>query len=181
LYDSRSLNKPSPREKIRVRRWFQALRQWQAQGSLVPGSNLRAVLSSLHRRFRHAHQLPQWLLELPLLAWAGLGTVIGGFYRFQHPDAADDAIVRFAFGLFLWLLAGAMFLPPAKPRSHLSSAGYKAGLVLTGALMGVAAALFGIGGSTLAVPALVLFFGVPIHRAIATAAALIVATALVGA
>jgi uncharacterized protein len=47
--------------------------------------------------------------------------------------------------------------------------------------MGIAAALFGIGGSVLVVPALVTVFGVPIHRAIATATALIVMTALVGA
>ncbi len=47
--------------------------------------------------------------------------------------------------------------------------------------MAMSAALFGIGGTTLVVPALVVFFGVTIHRAVATATALIVMTALVGA
>lgn len=121
------------------------------------------------------------LLERRLLVWAGLGTVFGGIIGSNILVAADDAIVRFTFGLFLWALAGTMFLPPVRPHAHAASAAYNAGLVLTGALMGLAAALFGIGGSTLVVPALMLFFGVPIHKAIATAAALIVATALVGA
>ena len=121
------------------------------------------------------------LLEIPLLAWTGLGTVIGGVVGSNILIAADDEIVRFAFGVFLWTLAATMFLPPTQPKAHLAPVSYKAGLVVTGVLMAMSAALFGIGGTTLVVPALVLLFGVPIHRAIATATALIVLTALVGA
>lgn len=120
-------------------------------------------------------------LELRLLVWTCLGTIIGGVVGSNILIAADDRLVRFAFGVFLWVLAGTMFLPPAQPRSHVFSARDKAGLVLIGIFTGMAAALFGIGGALLVVTALVLFFGVPIHRAIATATALIVSTALVGA
>jgi uncharacterized membrane protein YfcA len=121
------------------------------------------------------------LLEVRLLAWTGVGTLIGGIAGSQILIAADDAIVRVSFGIFLWVLAAAMFVPPTQRHSHLSPAGFKAGLVATGAAMAMSAALFGIGGTTLVVPALVVFFGVTIHRAVATATALIVMTALVGA
>ncbi|MGH8727478.1 MAG: sulfite exporter TauE/SafE family protein [Burkholderiales bacterium] len=120
-------------------------------------------------------------LELRLLLWTCIGTVIGGVLGSNLLIAADDRLVRLAFGIFLWVLAAAMFLPPVKPREHAYSARDKAGLVLTGACMGLAAAVFGIGGALLVVTALVLFFGIAIHSAIATATALIVATALTGA
>jgi hypothetical protein len=123
------------------------------------------------------------LLDRNLVLWTGLGTIFGAIFGAHLLIVSDDRWVRFGFGIFLWAVAASMYLPTAKERlkGHIPSTRYKAGLVLTGILMGIVSGLFGIGGTTLVVPALVVFFGVTIHQAIATATALIVVTALSGA
>ncbi|MDP8298741.1 MAG: sulfite exporter TauE/SafE family protein [Candidatus Tantalella remota] len=54
-------------------------------------------------------------------------------------------------------------------------------LLVLGCIAGICSALFGIGGGVVVVPALNLFWGIPIHEAIATSLAVIVPTAAVGA
>lgn len=134
-----------------------------------------AYAAYIHRR--------NGLLDRNLVLWTGLGTIFGAIIGSQLLLVSDDRLVRFGFGLFLWAVAASMYLPAAKERlkDHIPSSRYKAGLVLTGSLMGIVSGLFGIGGTTLVVPALIIFFGIRIHQAIATATALIVVTALSGA
>jgi hypothetical protein len=134
-----------------------------------------AYAAYMHRR--------NGLLDSNLVLWTGLGTIFGAMIGAQLLIVSDDRLVRFGFGLFLWAVAASMYLPTAKERlkDQVTSHRYKAGLVLTGCLMGIVSGLFGIGGTTLVVPALIVFFGIRIHQAIATATALVVVTALSGA
>jgi uncharacterized membrane protein YfcA len=122
------------------------------------------------------------LLKPDLVLWTALGTIVGSLIGVTAMIATDDRITRLAFGLFLWLVAMMMYLPKAKERAtdYVPTAKYKGGLLLTGCFMGTVSSLFGIGGATLIVPALIVFFGIAIHQAIATATALIVATAFFG-
>jgi uncharacterized protein len=123
------------------------------------------------------------MLERDLVVYTGLGAIIGALFGAQLMIASDDQVVRLCFGIFLWVVALSMYLPKAKEREvgQKTSRTYRWSLVLTGCFMGVVSGLFGIGGTTLLVPAMVIFFGVTIHRAIATATALIVVAAFVGA
>lgn len=123
------------------------------------------------------------LLDRTLLLWTGAGTTVGAMLGVNIMVAADGQAVRFGFGCFLWLVAASMYLPKVELREQdqAVSPGYKAGLLLTGCLMGTVSGLFGIGGTTLVVPALVVLFGIAIHQAIATATGLIVISALWGA
>lgn len=121
-------------------------------------------------------------LKLGLMLWAGVGTLIGASLGAHIMVATDDRLVRFAFGLFLWLVAASMFLPKAQPRphDHVASWQYNTGLMTVGLLMGMVSALFGVGGGALLVPALVVLFGISIHHAIATSTAIIGLTAVFG-
>ena len=134
-----------------------------------------AYSARIHRR--------SGLLDGSLLLWLALGTMAGTLLGSHLMVASDDRVLRLSFGIFLWLVAASMYLPPvpARPPGSPPSSRYRFGLVLTGLGVGIVASLFGIGGTTLLVPALMLFFGIAIHQAIATATALIVVTALFGA
>ncbi len=119
-------------------------------------------------------------LDLRLVLRMGLGTVCGALLGAHFLLQVDNGPVRYAFGVFLWIVAASMLLPRAAARPHDASIslGAQLGLVLIGVFMGVAASLFGIGGAALVVPALILFFGVSVHRAIAAASAMILVTAV---
>jgi hypothetical protein len=118
-------------------------------------------------------------LDLRLILRMALGTVCGALLGAHLLMHADNRAVRFAFGIFLWMVAASMLLPRAA-RAHDASISLRAqlGLVLIGVFMGAAASLFGIGGAALVVPALILFFGISVHRAIAAASAMILVTAV---
>lgn len=133
-----------------------------------------AYSSRLHRR--------NGLLDLGLVLWTSFGTMAGSVLGAHLMVISEGRLVRLGFGLFLWAMAASLFLPAASPRPQgfVASSRYRAGLVVTGLGVGTLAALFGIGGTTLLVPALILFFGIAIHQAVATATALIVVTAISG-
>jgi uncharacterized membrane protein YfcA len=124
----------------------------------------------------------QKLLNWRLMLWAAIGTLLGASLGAHVMIASNDQLVRIAFGLFLWLVAASMFLPKAQPRpqDHRGSPGYNLGLLVVGMIMGGISALFGVGGGALLVPALVVFFGIAIHTAVATSTGIIVFTALFG-
>lgn len=134
-----------------------------------------AYAALIHRR--------NGLLDATLVLWTGGGTTVGAMIGANVMVASDGQLVRLGFGCFLWLVAASLYLPKVQPRpqDHVASIKYKAGLLLTGCLMGTVSGLFGIGGTTLVVPALVVLFGIAIHQAIATATALIVVSAFWGA
>jgi uncharacterized protein len=119
-------------------------------------------------------------LDLRLTLWMGIGTVGGAFAGSHLLLGADNNFVRLAFGIFLWTVAASMLLPKAELRPHREAISplYKLGLAGMGLAMGVIASLFGVGGAALAVPALMLFFGVSVHHAIAAASSMIVLTAV---
>ena len=126
------------------------------------------------RVFQDTHK-KEWLITALCTKSELYGIEIDGCPRFL-------LLVRFAFGLFLWLVAASMFLPKAQPRphDHVASWQYNTGLMTVGILMGMVSALFGVGGGALLVPALVVLFGISIHHAIATSTAIIGLTAVFG-
>jgi len=123
------------------------------------------------------------MLERDLVIYTGCGAILGAVFGSHLMIASDAHVVRLSFGFFLWTVALCMYLPKARERQRgeQTSRRYRLGLVLTGWFMGMVSGLFGIGGTTLLVPALIIFFGVAIHHAIATATALIVVSAIFGA
>ncbi len=124
----------------------------------------------------------QGLLQARLLLWAGIGILLGANLGARVMIASDDHLVRIGFGVFLWLVAASLFLPRATLQAHdaVHTWRYNAGLLAVGLLMGAVSSLFGVGGGALLVPALTVLFGVAIHNAVATSAAVVVLTALFG-
>jgi len=119
-------------------------------------------------------------LDLRLALWMGAGTILGAFAGAHLLLNVDNRFVRLAFGIFLWSVAASLLLPKATPHPHQIGWGDRAGLIVLGLVMGTLAALFGIGGTALAVPVLVGLFGLSMHRAIAASTSMIVITALFG-
>jgi uncharacterized membrane protein YfcA len=123
------------------------------------------------------------LLDMPILFYLAIGSFIGAIVGSHIMVASDDRVIRFAFGIFFWILAAAMFLPKPKPHPDTNKIVLKPFqyiiLFLLGCFTGLVSSLFGIGGGIIVTVALT-FFGVSIHRAIANVTALIVVTALIG-
>ncbi len=101
-------------------------------------------------------------------------------------SGSGESLLRGAFGFFLLSLCGVdiyrLFVP--KPRelepAELQRPTWRLAAIVS-VPTGVLAGLFGVGGGALAVPLQRRFLGMPIRRAIANSATVIIATSLVGA
>jgi len=115
-------------------------------------------------RAHHARGAIDWPLARRWSAPIVVGAFVGGLLAARAPSTGLAAL----FGIVAAMVAARMFLPfdhlrlAASPPRGLPGAAIGTGI-------GVLSAMLGIGGGTLAVPALTLA-GEPIHRAVATAA-----------
>ena len=115
-----------------------------------------------------------WTVFRRLIAFLLIGSFAAGFIA---PNLSDQ-FMRVFIGLFLLAVSVVMLSKwqPNPTRAFPGTVG-SASLGLSG---GTAAGLVGIAGGNIVVPALI-FFNVPVHRATATASAMGVPIALVGA
>jgi uncharacterized membrane protein YfcA len=143
---------------------------------LALGTSLASILfTSLSSvRAHHRHGAVEWLLVRRIVPGILLGTLAGAVLAAQM----SAWVLKLFFIAFLFYAAIQMWLD-FKPAPHRGLPG-RAGTTLAGALIGGVSSWVGIGGGTLSVP-FMLWHNVPLHRAIATSAAIGFPIAIAGA
>jgi uncharacterized membrane protein YfcA len=143
---------------------------------LALGTSLASILfTSLSSvRAHHRHGAVEWPLVRRIAPGIVLGTLAGAMLAARMPANA----LQLFFVAFLLYAAIQMWLD-FKPAPHRGLTG-RAGTTLAGSLIGAVSSWVGIGGGTLSVP-FMLWHNMPLHRAIATSAAIGFPIALAGA
>ena len=119
------------------------------------------------------------LIDWGLLRWVVLGSIVGTTIGTHLMLGADEHTIRLGFGILMCLLALLTLVPVSQLSPVIQEArDLRVTYLAVGILAGLLAAMFGVGGGAILVPALVLFARVSIHKAIASSAAAIVFSAL---
>jgi uncharacterized membrane protein YfcA len=125
-------------------------------------------------RAHHRQGAVEWPLLRRIAPGIVLGTLAGAMLAAQMPAR----VLKLFFVAFLFYAAAQMWLD-FKPVPHRALPG-RAGTTLAGGVIGAVSSWVGIGGGTLSVP-FMLWHNVPLHRAIATSAAIGFPIAIAGA
>jgi uncharacterized membrane protein YfcA len=143
---------------------------------LALGTSLASILfTSLSSvRAHHRHGAVEWPLLARITPGVVLGTLAGALAAARVPALT----LKIIFIVFLFYAALQMWLD-FRPAPHRGLPG-RAGMTLAGAVIGAVSSWVGIGGGTLSVP-FMLWHNRPLHRAIATSAAIGFPIALAGA
>lgn len=142
------------------------------------GTSLASIVATgLASGWTHHRQgNTDWRLVASIAPFAAVGTQIGAGIA----DAIDGQTLRQIFGLFEIGIGLRMWRKSERSPTPLSSAFPRSVYAAGGLAIGVASALFGIGGGTLTVPIAHLLLGRPIRVAVGSAAAIGVVVALCG-
>jgi uncharacterized membrane protein YfcA len=143
---------------------------------LALGTSLASILfTSLSSvRAHHRHGAVEWPLVQRIAPGIVLGTLAGALLAAQ----VSAFVLKLFFVAFLFYAAAQMWLE-FRPAPHRGLPG-PAGTTLAGGVIGAVSSWVGIGGGTLSVP-FMLWHNVPLHRAIATSAAIGFPIAVAGA
>lgn len=143
---------------------------------LALGTSLATILfTSLSSvRAHHRRGAVEWPLVRRIAPGIVLGTLAGAALAARMPAT----VLKIFFVVFLFYAAIQMWLD-FKPAPHRGLPG-RIGTSLAGGVIGVVSSWVGIGGGTLSVP-FMLWHNVPLHRAIATSAAIGFPIAFAGA
>ncbi|WP_296894764.1 sulfite exporter TauE/SafE family protein [Thiobacillus sp.] len=143
---------------------------------LALGTSLATILfTSLSSvRAHHRRGAVEWPLVRRIAPGIVLGTLAGAALAARMPAT----VLKIFFVVFLFYAAVQMWLD-FKPAPHRGLPG-RMGTSLAGGVIGVVSSWVGIGGGTLSVP-FMLWHNVPLHRAIATSAAIGFPIAFAGA
>jgi uncharacterized membrane protein YfcA len=134
---------------------------------LALGTSLASILftSLASVRAHHRHGAVAWPLVRRIAPGIVAGTLAGAVLAAQMPAT----VLKVFFVVFLFYAATQMWLD-FRPAPHRGLPG-RAGTTLAGGVIGAVSSWVGIGGGTLSVP-FMLWHNVPLHRAIATSAAI---------
>lgn len=143
---------------------------------LALGTSLAAIVftSASSVRAHHRHGAVEWMLVRRIAGGALVGTLVGALLAARVPAT----VLKAFFVAFLFYAAVQMWLD-FKPAPHRGLPGGTRS-ALAGGAIGAVSSWVGIGGGTLSVP-FMLWHNVPLHRAIATSAAIGFPIALAGA
>ncbi|MHB1083950.1 MAG: sulfite exporter TauE/SafE family protein [Thiobacillus sp.] len=143
---------------------------------LALGTSLASILfTSLSSvRAHHRHGAVVWSLVRGIAPGIVVGTLAGAVLATQ----VSAYSLKVFFVAFLFYAASQMWLD-FKPAPHRELPG-RGGTTLAGSVIGAVSSWVGIGGGTLSVP-FMLWHNVPLHRAIATSAAIGFPIAIAGA
>jgi len=133
------------------------------------------TISSTFSHFRNGHVNPGQVLYIS--AGAMLGALCGStLATYVNGDVLKGLFGLMQIGVAVKILlpANVLHLEPERPIS-------KRSLVLVGLMSGTFSAFFGIGGGVIAVPLMLFFLHLPIHRAVGNSSAMIVLSSVVGA
>ncbi len=131
------------------------------------GTSLASILFTSLSSVRAHHR--RGAVEWPLVARIAPGILAGTFAGALLAARVPATLLKLFFVAFLFYAAIQMWLD-FKPAPHRGLPG-RAGTSLAGGIIGAVSSWVGIGGGTLSVP-FMLWHNVPLHRAIATSAAI---------
>lgn len=140
------------------------------------GTSLASILFTSLSSVRAHHR--RGAVEWPLVARIAPGILAGTFAGALLAARVPATLLKLFFVAFLFYAAIQMWLD-FKPAPHRGLPG-RAGTSLAGGIIGAVSSWVGIGGGTLSVP-FMLWHNVPLHRAIATSAAIGFPIAVAGA
>jgi uncharacterized membrane protein YfcA len=143
---------------------------------LALGTSLATILFTSMSSVR-AHHL-RGAVEWPLVGRIAPGIVLGTLGGAAWATQMSATVLKVFFVVFLFYAAIQMWLD-FKPTPHRGLPG-RVGTSLAGGVIGLVSSWIGIGGGTLSVP-FMLWHNVPLHRAIATSAAIGFPIAFAGA
>ena len=143
---------------------------------LALGTSLATILFTSLSSVRAHHR--RGAVEWPLVRCIAPGIVLGTLAGAALAARMPATVLKIFFVVFLFYAAVQMWLD-FKPAPHRGLPG-RAGTSLAGGVIGVVSSWVGIGGGTLSVP-FMLWHNVPLHRAIATSAAIGFPIAFAGA
>jgi uncharacterized membrane protein YfcA len=134
---------------------------------LALGTSLASILftSLSSMRAHHRHGAVEWPLVRTITPGILVGTLVGALLAVQLPAF----VLKVFFVAFLFYAAAQMWFE-FRPAPHRGLPG-RAGTTAAGGVIGAVSSWVGIGGGTLSVP-FMLWHNVPLHRAIATSAAI---------
>jgi len=140
------------------------------------GTSLASIVftSIASVRTHHLHGAVLW----PVVRRMSAGIIIGAFAGAMLVGQLDSGVLRIIFGLFA-LLVSLQMATAWRVNAHSRLPNIES-LTLAGVVIGVVSSLVGIGGGTMSVPYL-MWHGVAIQRAVATAAANGMPIAIAGA
>ncbi len=115
-----------------------------------------------------------WALFWQITPGIVVGTLLGSFVA----DALSSQALRWMFVVFMFAVAAQMSRGTMVTAAHAKLPG-RTGVSIAGSIIGVASALFGIGGGSLSVP-FQTWCGVPAKQAVATSSAIGLPIALAG-
>jgi len=143
---------------------------------LALGTSLASILFTSLSSVRAHHR--RGAVEWPLVRRIAPGIVLGTLVGAVLATRMSASVLKLFFVAFLFYAAIQMWLD-FKPAPHRGLPG-RLGTTLAGSLIGAVSSWVGIGGGTLSVP-FMLLHNMPLHRAIATSAAIGFPIALAGA
>lgn len=120
------------------------------------------------------------LLASVLIASTAMITAHAGA---RGANALSEKRLRQAFGIFLLLVAGLMFIKPFLPHFIYAAKGWGKVLILltTGGLTGFLSGMMGVGGAVVMIPAMVLLAGIDQHSAQGSSLLAMIPAGIVGA
>jgi uncharacterized membrane protein YfcA len=163
------------------------LRQHRAVGTSLAVILPTAAVAALQYNFAFEKSGAEGL-QLAVIAWLSAGGVVGALIGAVVANAIGAKSLRRIFGIFV-ILSGVVMIAKASGFWPGGGSGQPAALgvtqgfqmLLVGALVGVIAALLGVGGGLVMVPALALLLGYDQHLAQGTSLAVIIPVSISGA
>ncbi|WP_321371654.1 sulfite exporter TauE/SafE family protein [uncultured Desulfuromusa sp.] len=110
----------------------------------------------------------------PMVWYLALGGILGSFLGSSAASVIPGEMLKVYFGLMQILVSLKLLFYKTHVRLEDEAPVKNSSLVLVGLIGGFFSAFFGIGGGVIAVPLMLIFLHLPIHKAVGNSAALIV-------
>lgn len=151
----------------------------KALGSSLAAIVLISAVAAATHFFINAANIDFVVVAVLLVGGALLGAKIGA----EIVKRMKSKMLVLLFAIFLVFVALKMIgvISFGAIENSSSASPLNSGLLVVGLFAGIASTMFGIGGGTIYVPMLNIFFGFPMHSAVATSITTVVGTSLFGA
>ncbi len=162
--------------------WSGVIVPVEHHAALAHATSLAVIVPTALSGLRAFHRegMVSWTLVLPLGGIAAFSALVG----VQVAVALPSPLLKTLFGVFLVLMGGRLFLPQDRGSAGGAPAARRMRwwvVLVAGALVGFLSALLGVGGGVVAVPILIHWAGLDLHRVVPASIGIILFAAPAGA